>query len=522
MDEATTPITVLNVNDSPANLYTTSRMLMRGGFHVLEAVDGLSALELAQGLPEVILLDVNLPDMSGLEVCRRLKASEVTASCSILMTSAHHVSAESKVLGLDQGADGYLAQPFEEQELLAMVKSLLRLRRAEQLSRERNDRLVEADRHKDEFVAMLAHELRNPLAAATTALLLLNLQPANPAREQRAREVIGRQLGNLGRLIDDLLDVSRVTQGKIELRSETIEFGGLVQRTAAVARDRWMAPRGQELLVTIPDAPVLVAGDLMRLEQVLNNLLDNASKYSERGGHVALRLSTDAMQGSCTLSVRDDGLGLAQASTSKVFGLFFQADQALGRARSGLGIGLTLVRTLVELHGGTVMARSDGLGLGSEFQVQLPLAAGASIEHERPAPSFSAPAATAVRRVLIVDDQPDVQETLRCLCESWGHHVEAASDGIDGVKKALEEKPDFALVDIGMPGIDGYEVARRIRADSRGREIKLIALTGYGAPEQRERALSVGFDLYLVKPCDPRLLEGVLQAPAKKLLVEAI
>ena len=519
MDEATTPITVLNVNDSPANLYTTSRMLMRGGYHVLEAVDGLGALELAQGLPDVILLDVNLPDLSGLEVCRRLKASEVTASCSILMTSAYHVSAESKVLGLDQGADGYLAQPFESEELLAMVKSLLRLRRAEQLSRERNDRLLEADRHKDEFVAMLAHELRNPLAAATMALQLLNLQPSEPVREQRSREVIGRQLGNLARLIDDLLDVSRVTRGKIELRNETLDFGALVRRTAAVARDRWMTPRGQELSVTIPDAPVFVAGDSMRLEQVLNNLLDNASKYSESGGHVALRLSTDPKKGNCTLSVRDDGLGLAPASTSKVFGLFFQADQALGRARSGLGIGLTLVRTLVELHGGTVTARSGGIGLGSEFQVQLPLVADARIERVRPtAPSFLAVA----RRVLIVDDLSDLRETLCALCQSWGHQVESASDGLAGVKKALETKPDFALIDIGMPGIDGYEVARRIRADGRGRGIKLIALTGYGAAEQRELALSVGFDQYLVKPVDSELLEDLLQAPATELLVEAI
>ena len=382
MDEPTARITVLNVNDSPAHLYTISRILTRGGFQVLEAADGRGALELAKKRPDVILLDVKLPDLSGLEVCRRLKASEATSSCSILMTSAYHVSAESKVSGLEQGADGYLAQPFEADELLAMVKSILRLRRAEQESRERNERLLEADRRKDEFVAMMAHELRNPLAAATMALQLLDLKPADPAREQRAREVLSRQLHNLGHLVNDLLDVSRVTRGKIVLQKKTVELGALVQQTAAFARERWMAPRGQELSVLIPETPVLVTGDPLRLEQVLNNLLDNASKYSERSGRIALRLSTGAKEESCALSVRDDGLGLSPESTSKIFGLFFQADQSLGRARGGLGIGLTLVRTLVELHGGTVTARSQGLGLGSEFQVELPLAPAASLAEQ--------------------------------------------------------------------------------------------------------------------------------------------
>jgi len=368
-------ITVLNVDDNAARLYLTSRMLLGGGLRVLEAADGVSAIELARSQrPDVILLDVKLPDMSGFDVCRILKASEATASCSILMTSAYLVDSGSKVVGLGLGADAYLVQPFEAEELLAMINSLLRLRQAEQESHQRNTQLLEADRHKDEFVATLAHELRNPLAAATMALQVMDLLPADPTRERRARGVVARQLSVLGRLIDDLLDVSRVTRGKIDLRRETVDFGALVERAAASAREHWMGPRGQELSVAVPDARVDVIGDPLRLEQVLNNLLDNACKYSERGGRIALHLSTNLVEGGCTLSLRDDGLGLTPDSTGKVFGLFFQADQRLPRARAGLGIGLTLVRTLVELHGGTVTARSEGLGRGSEFQVRLPLA----------------------------------------------------------------------------------------------------------------------------------------------------
>ena len=508
MDEPKAPITVLNVNDSPANLYTTSRILTQGGFQVIEAADGLRALELAKARPDVILLDINLPDLSGLDVCRRLKASEATSSCSVLMTSAYHVNVESKVIGLEQGADGYLAQPFEAVELLAMVKSIVRLRSAEHESREQNERLLDADRRKNEFVAMLAHELRNPLAAATTALGLFDLKPPNPALEKRARLVIGRQLANLKRLVDDLLDVSRVTHGKIELRKEPVDLGALVVRSASLARDQWMRPREQELTVEIPEGLLTVSGDSMRLEQVLNNLLDNASKYSERGGRIALKLSTGAAEGTCTLTVRDDGLGLAPDSANKVFGLFFQADQSFDRPRGGLGIGLTLVRTLVELHGGTVTVRSDGLGLGSELRVQLPLIAAPAPKHS---PKVS-PVSARVSRILIVDDQADVRETLRELCESWGHQVESASDGVEGVEMALAGVRDFVLIDIGMPGIDGYEVARRIRADSRGREVKLIALTGFSGAEEQARALSAGFDEYLVKPVDLQVLEGMLQA----------
>jgi signal transduction histidine kinase len=503
---------ILNVNDSRHRLCSTSRILKRAGFEVVEATDGRSALELSSSKPDLILLDLQLPDMSGLDVCGLIKSQPGTSSIAVLMTSDHQFSIENKVLGLEHGADGYLAQPFEAAELVAMVRSLLRMRHAEQESRERSDRLLDADRRKDQFLAMLAHELRNPLAAATTALHLLEKDQDNPARQQRAREVIRRQLGNLGRLVDDLLDVSRVTRGKIELRKERVDLATLLGRVVQVARDRFVEDRSQRIDLVLPQHAALVFGDALRLEQVFNNLLDNASKYSEKGARIAVTL--EAAGGECTVRVRDEGIGLSSESVERVFSLFFQEDQSFGRATGGLGIGLTLVRTLVELHGGAVAARSPGIGKGSEFEVRLPAIAADQPEELEDRMQVRTP---VTRRILVVDDHSDVRETLRELCASWGHDVEAAQDGYAGVKMALELQPEIALVDIGMPGMDGYEVARRIRADSRGRCIQLIALTGYGSEEQRRQAMEVGFDLHLIKPVDPDRLADLLGAAAPRL-----
>jgi two-component system, sensor histidine kinase len=364
------------------------------------------------------------------------------------------------------------------------------------------------DRCREEFLAMLAHELRNPLAAATTALFLLEKANADPARQQRAREVIKRQLGNLGRLVDELLDVSRVTRGKIELRRETVDLTALLQRVVQLSRERWAGPRNQQLEIAVAEEQVSVLGDAMRLEQIFSNLVDNASTYSEQGGRISVSLSRGGE--TCSIRVRDDGIGLAAEAVPKVFSLFFQVDQSFTRCGGGLGIGLTLVRTLVELHSGSVMVRSDGVGKGSEFEVRLPCLASAH------PPQEGAPAAIS-RRVLVVDDQGDVRDTLRELCEAWGHSVEAARDGYAGVEMALLQQPEIALIDIGMPGIDGLEVARRIRADSRGRGIRLIALTGYGSEEQRTQALAAGFDLHLIKPIDPSRLADLLRTTAPQL-----
>jgi signal transduction histidine kinase len=503
-------VKVLNVNDNEVARYLTTAMLRRGGWEVIEASNGMMALEIVNSAAvDVVVLDVKLPDLDGFEVCRRIKSNPRTAGVKVLHTSATFVSMDKKVQGLEGGADGYLTQPFEAAELVATVRALNRLNQADRELRERADRLAEADRRKDEFLAMLAHELRNPLAAITASLPLIEQREPDNHVERRAREVLRRQTAHLARLVDDLLDVSRVTQGKIDLRFEPVDLKALLTRVVLTTRERGAAPRAQTLSLTLPDDSVQVRGDVTRLEQVFTNLLDNASKYTDVGGHirVILELPSGGLGPLARVRVRDDGIGIAPDALPFIFGLFAQASVSLARSRGGLGIGLTLVRTLVELHGGEVDARSEGIGRGSEFEVRLPLLA---VQPSSDRATDRNAADLNRRRIFIVEDNSDAQQALMDLCEMWGHEVAAASDGLTGVARVLEQRPDVTLVDIGLPGIDGFEVARRLRADARGKDLWLVALTGYGSPEQRASALAAGFDIHLVKPVEVDKLKRLL------------
>ena len=506
---------ILNVNDDDANRYVVSRMLERAGFTVVEAASGQAALDaVCTHKPRLVVLDIKMPDIDGLEVCRRIKADRQTSTIKVLHTSAIYVATEFKVQSLECGSDGYLSHPFEPEELIATVRSLLRLTEAEQALRNHAGELETANRRTNEFLAMLAHELRNPLAAIVTSLPLLERSSATDSVEKTARELIRRQTSHLRRLVDDLLDAARVTQGKIELHWQVLDLNDLVRRVAANVQQTKMHPRSQALRVALPHARMSVRGDPMRLEQVLTNLLDNAAKYSDSGDVIDLGLSLgSSARGSseARITVRDSGVGMAVETLSTIFDLFSQADVPLARSRGGLGIGLTLVRTLVELHGGSVRAHSAGVGQGSEFEIALPLLAQdvqASTADPRPQlvePRF------CNRRILIVEDNRDAQEALSCLLKLWGHEVIAASDGESGIQCALELRPDVALVDLGLPKIDGYEVARRVRAALGLTSPLLIALTGYGAPEQRSQALAAGFDLHIVKPVEPERLAELLE-----------
>ena len=360
------------------------------------------------------------------------------------------------------------------------------------------ERLREAGRRKDEFLAMLAHELRNPLAPIMHAIhLLQSTDTAVPA--SKLHEMIERQTQNLVRLVDELLDVARITRGNIELRREPVDLVGVAREAAEAARPR-AAKLQHALLLELPDAAVRVDGDPVRLEQVISNLLENAAKYTDPGGRITLALTQD--QSEAVLRVRDTGIGLAPEMLENIFDLFTQVDSSLARPSGGLGLGLTLVRRVLALHGGRIEARSAGLGQGSEFIVRLPLLPRTASTAPAEAPAATKPAASGTRkqRVLIVDDNTDASYSLGLLARSWGHEVAVARTGPEALVLAKSFKPETGLVDIGLPGMDGYELARQLRKDPVHRNLQLVALTGYGRAEDRSAARAAGFDLHLIKP----------------------
>ena len=367
--------------------------------------------------------------------------------------------------------------------------------------------LQDSDRRKDEFLAMLGHELRNPLAPIRNALEVFRLRGGEDPKMQRAVKATERQVRQMVRLVDDLLDVSRITRGKVELRRERVFVADVVE-LAVHATESLFASRGQTLTVNLPQEPLMLDADSARLAQVLGNLLQNAAKYSDAGAKTELSVLRDA--GEVVVRVRDQGIGLRPQMLNKVFDLFVQEAPASDRALGGLGIGLTLVKRLVEMHGGTVRARSEGLGHGSEFEVRLPV-----LQETLPAAEAleSAVAADplAPLDILLVEDNPDIRETMRDLLELQGHRVTEAGDGVAGVEKLLAEKPKLALVDIGLPGLDGYEFAERVRKAEGGLSTRLVALTGYGTADARQRAIASGFDEHLVKPISAEDLLRVLR-----------
>jgi PAS domain S-box-containing protein len=628
---------ILNVDDYEASRYARSQMLQRSGFQVLEAGTGAEALRLASDVgPDLVLLDVNLPDMDGFEVCRRLRAQPITLTVPIVHISATFLSDRAEQLAYEGGADSYLTDPVEPAVLLATIHSLLRLRRAEEglraasrewratfdaigdgicllapdgtvarcntafatlldrapadlvgrpwteiwrrlggaeepsptarvertrrretfdLHREQGwfrllvDPVLEdesvtglvcivtdvtierqaadvraalfareqeareeaeaSNRAKDEFLAMLGHELRNPLDVIGTAVRVLDSPTGEPDRDagitRRARAVLARQVLQLGRLVDDLLDVGRVTTGKIRLVKVPVNLADTVQRSVG-----GLAPEGGTPAhrITVRAEPIWVEADQARVEQIVMNLLSNAVKYTAPGGDIEISVTGDGR--TARLAVRDTGVGMTPHMLERVFDLFFQGERTLERAEGGLGIGLTLVRRLAEMHGGRVEAESPGQGRGTTVTVELP-----QIAAPAEAPGAPPPARPSPRRILIVEDSRDSRDMLRYLLEHAGHEVHEAADGLSGVEAILKVRPDIALVDVGLPGLDGYEVARRIRADAAGGKVRLVALTGYGLPEDHRRSQEAGFDAHLVKPVDPASLAAVIEAPAR-------
>ncbi|MES1245112.1 MAG: ATP-binding protein [Acidobacteriota bacterium] len=387
-------------------------------------------------------------------------------------------------------------------------ESVEALRRSDDELRRRVEELASEDRRKDEFLAMLAHELRNPLAAISNAGYVLDQGGAADARTRDLVGVIGRQIRHLSRLVDDLLDVSRFTRGRIELRRRPVELRPIVEGAVETIRPR-MEQRGHRLSVARPAEPVVLEADATRIEQVLANLLDNAAKFTEPGGNI--QISAEVRDGEAVLTVKDDGPGIEPALLPRIFDLFVQEDRSLARSHGGLGIGLTLVRSLVERHGGRVEAHSEGPGRGSEFVVRLPVLAGAFSAEPVPQ-ADGTPALPGSARVLLVEDNVDAADALAELLRLWGHEVEVVHDGAAAVAKAGEVRPDVVLLDIGLPGMDGFQVARGLRALPGLRGALLVALTGYGQEGDRRRSAAAGFDHHLVKPVDLEELRRLVAA----------
>jgi CheY-like chemotaxis protein len=369
-----------------------------------------------------------------------------------------------------------------------------------------------ADRQKNEFLAMLAHELRNPLSPIGSGLQLLKLPGVDPSTVQQTTEMMERQFFHLVRLVDDLLDVSRIITGKFAYEREPVELAEVVNRAVEETRPAIDAG-GHELMLSLPARPIVVDGDVLRLSQVVCNLLSNAAKYTMTPSQIWLALERRGDK--AIIRIRDSGIGIAKDVLPNIFNLFVQADTSLSRSQGGLGIGLTIVKRIVDLHGGSVMATSEGPGKGSEFIIQLPISTS----------SFTAQVAIPQaqkskgpkRRILVVDDNVDAAMTITSLLKVWGHDVQMAYNGQSALEAVRIFKPEVILLDIGLPGMSGYEVAKRLRAEPAAQNAIIAALTGYGQESDRKRSFEAGFDYHFTKPADPTTLEKLLAAPELRM-----
>jgi Signal transduction histidine kinase len=502
--------TILNVDDHDAGRYAKSRILQLAGYRVVEASTGADALRLVrEAKPQLILLDVKLPDVNGIKLCRTIKSDPLSTHIMVLQISAVHTTRADRIYGLECGADTYLIEPVQADELLATVNALLRLYDRERENRQLVAQLRNADRQKDDFLAALAHELRNPLGVVSNAFdILPDTQTPEPVSHE-LRDIIGRQIGLMSRLVDDLLDVSRISRGQIGLACEPCDFAAIVRQTVDDYR-AILESSGLELTLDVPSHPVWVVGDCTRLAQSISNLLQNAGKFTKAGDAVSVKLVDIADEHCAVLTIRDTGIGMESDFLARIFEPFSQFDPGIGRRQGGLGLGLSLVKGLIELHGGEVHASSEGLGHGSEITIRLPTRMFTESPDAAPKSTIADADAPASYRILVIDDNSLAARTLQIFLADKGHEVELAVTGPQGLEKARKFLPQLVLCDIGLPGLDGYSVARQLRQEQGSDKIFLIAVSGYGQEEDQERAKSAGFDAYLVKPISLKDLETLL------------
>jgi len=502
---------IVIADDNESARYTKGRILRNAGFDVAEAATGDEALLLVrERSPRLVILDVQMPDIDGWEVCRRLKADPATASVLILQVSATYVRDEDTVRALDGGADACLTEPLEAPVLIATVRALLRARQAEDalrevLGREQAARSAAeaANRTKDEFLATLSHELRSPLNAILNWITLLRTGRVSAERLSQGYEAIERNTRLQVKLIEDLLDVSRIISGKMRLDVALVDLASVV--TAALESISPAAKAKGLRIATHLDATLgPVSGDAARLQQVVWNLLSNAVKFTAKGGHIDIR--TAPIDSKAEIEITDDGRGIEPHFLPHLFERFRQADSSTTRAEGGLGLGLAIVRQLIELHGGTVTASSQGLGRGATFTVRLPLPALRPL-WPRTAARDAAPESLAGVRVLVVDDEPDSRQAIAAVLEEWGAQVTAVSNAEEGLDAIGRLPVDVIISDIAMPVQDGYAFIRELRARSAGTgRIPALALTAYAGLAEPARLVEAGYDEHLAKPADAREL----------------
>ncbi|MGH8241979.1 MAG: response regulator [Steroidobacteraceae bacterium] len=527
-------VDILLVDDQPSRLLTYEAILSPLGHRLVTASSGEEALKrLMDGEFAVILLDVSMPGMDGFETARLIHEHPRFEGTPIIFVTGVHVSEVDRLKGYRLGAVDYVYVPVVPEILRSKVSVLVELRRQRielkrlnaslsranaeldaanrELQREKarelaelnrslaeaNRELIEANRRKDDFLAILAHELRNPLAPIRAAIAILQRQGSDDPLLKKMRQTIDRQVQHMTRLIDDLLDVSRVTQGKINLKLEPVDIGAIV-RQAVETHMPEIGARGHRLAVSAPDGPLGVNGDPVRLTQMIGNLVGNAAKFTPEGGRIEVEVS--AADELATIVVRDSGIGIAEEYLSHVFEMFGQVRNPRPHRHDGLGIGLALVKRIVEMHQGQVEARSKGENLGSEFIVRLPLLQRAAAAAEEQADLPSAAAGLSGHRILIVDDSADCRDSLAAVLQLDGNDVRTAPDGAAALEIAASFEPEIVLLDLRMPVMDGYEAARRLRAQPHCKDAILIAVTGWGQQEHRDLTRIAGFDAHLTKP----------------------
>jgi signal transduction histidine kinase/ActR/RegA family two-component response regulator len=454
-------------------------------------IDALCSL-VEEGAAAVLVAHEALAPAPARRLADLLARQEPWSDLPVIVFARTPPSGSSAEAHASLGNVTLLDPPVQVATIVAAVRAALRARRRQYAARDVLNELAASVQARDRFLAMLGHELRNPLGAVSMAADLLGQPGVDLAR---TRAIIVRQSKKLSRLVDDLLEVSRVASGKIALKRERIDLREIVERSLDPVEP--LAGRaGVSIHLALPGDPALVDGDPVRLDQIVGNLVSNAAKYTPRGGTIDVEL--ESRPPFAVLRVSDTGIGIPSEMLEHIFEPFTQVQSSIGRSEGGLGLGLSLVRGLVALHGGRVEARSEGEGRGSEFVVELPLSQARKLPDAAAAP---APARSPRRRVLVVEDGEDNRSAMLMILERLGHVPVGASDGPSGVRVALETRPHVAFVDVGLPGFDGYEVARRIR-EGLGRDVLLVAVTGYGQARDRERTKLAGFDLHLVKPVE--------------------